>query len=89
MLIFQCEWRHSYWQLCTSIRLIGDNFTQIGLPLRGRPIFLITRLTPLGPITIINQIAGTGKGSHKPGKHLNVKNEGSRLAFCWKGEVSQ
>ena len=24
---FQCEWRHSYWQLCTSIRLLGDNCT--------------------------------------------------------------
>ena len=44
VLVFHCEWRHSYWQVWTSIRPIGDTFTEIGLPLRGRPILLITRM---------------------------------------------
>ena len=95
MLIFQYEWRHSYWQVCTSIRPIGDNFTLIQLPLRGRPILLITRVitdrtglhSVLLPLLIRSQVQERVPTSR--GKQLNVKNEGSRLTFYWKGEVSQ
>ena len=61
--------RHSYWQVCTTIRPIGDNSNRT--PASWSSNFVNNSYgyrpnwTPLGPITIINQISGRGEGSHK------------------------
>ena len=69
MLVFHCEWRHSYWQVCTTIRPIGDNSNRTPASwssnFANNSYVYRPNWTPLGPITIINQIAGTGEGSHK------------------------